>query len=107
MKFNLKNFLNFEKMITPVIIKILFWIALAASAIGGIATFFVILIPAIDSGDGLRIIGAFLLGILSAVLSFALGALISRIYAELLILFFRINETLSDIKFLLTEKTEE
>lgn len=107
MKFNLKNFFNFEKMITPVIIKILFWIALAASAIGGIATFFLILLPAIETEEAITIIGGFLLGLISAVIAFVVGVLISRIYAELLILFFKINETLSDIKLLLSEKTEE
>jgi hypothetical protein len=41
------------------------------------------------------------------ILTFVLGSLVSRIYSELLILFFRINETLSDIKHLLQEKTSE
>lgn len=107
MKFTFKNFFNFEKMITPVIIKILFWIALAASAIGGIAVFFMILLPAIETEEAITIIGAFLLGLISAVVSFGVGVLVSRIYAELMILFFKIHETLADIKLLLSEKTEE
>ncbi len=107
MKFNLKNFLSFEKMITPVIIKILFWIGLAGSAVGSIVVFFTILIPAVQWGGAGRILGGFLLGLLLGILSFVLGVLITRIYAELLILFFRINETLSDIKSLLKEKVEE
>jgi hypothetical protein len=36
-----------------------------------------------------------------------LGILATRIYCELLILFFRINETLTDIKNILLEKKME
>ncbi len=35
-----RSFLNFDSMITPVIIKILFYIGIAAAIIGGVVVFF-------------------------------------------------------------------
>jgi len=102
MKF--KSFLSFERMITPVIIKIIFYIGLAASAIGGIVVFITSLIAGIADGGFGSILLGFIGGIIGGVLTLVLGALAARIYAELLILFFRINETLTDIKGLLQEK---
>lgn len=101
---NFKSFLSFERMITPVIIKILFWIGLVASAISGIVFFFTTFFGGISMGDFLPIVGGFLLGLIGGIIIFVLGALATRIYAELLILAFRINETLTDIKVLLQEK---
>lgn len=101
---NFKSFLSFERMITPVIIKILFWIGLVASAISGIVFFFSTLIGGIATGEFLPIIGGFLLGLIGGIVIIVLGALAARIYAELLILAFRINETLTDIKVLLQDK---
>jgi hypothetical protein len=106
MKFNFKNFLSFEKMITPVIIKILFYIGLVGSAIGGIVVFVTSFATGIGRGGFGNVVGGFLLGIILGILAIALGVLFTRIYCELLILFFRINETLSDIKQLLKEKFE-
>ncbi len=96
MKF--KDFLNFERMITPVIIKVLFYIGLISSAIGGITVFFGAVIGGIREGGFGSVVLGFLGGLIGGVLVATLGALLTRIYAELLILFFRINETLTDIK---------
>lgn len=98
---NIKNFLSFERMITPIIIKILFWIGLIGSAIGGLVVFFSAVIAGISDGGFGSIVGGFLIGLIGGILTFALGALATRIYSELLILAFRINETLTDIKHLL------
>lgn len=107
MKLNFKNFMSFERMITPIIIKILFWIGLIGSAISGLVIFFTLLIGGISNRGFGAIIGGFLLGILLGILAFALGALVTRIYCELLILAFRINETLTDIKQILENKLSE
>jgi len=95
---NLKKFLSFERMITPVIIKVIFYIGLVGSAIGGIVFFFSMLIGGFQGGGFGAILGRFLLGLVGGVAIIFLGALVTRIYAELLILVFRINETLTDIK---------
>ena len=93
----LKNFASFERMVTPVIIRILFWIGVVISILAGLGVVIGGIIMAIDEGfvcarrSGGRAVVMFL-GILSV-----------RIYAELLILAFRINETLTDIKILLSK----
>ena len=102
---NLKSFLSFERMITPVIIKILFYIGLIGSLVGGIAVFFSGVIGGFTEGSFIAILLGFVLGLLGGVLTLLIGVLVTRIYAELLILIFRINETLTDIKTLLQEKS--
>ena len=96
-----KSFLSFERMVTPVIIKILFWIGLIASIIGGVVVFFGGIISGISQGEFGTILG----GLIGGPLIVLLGGLIARIYCELLILAFRINETLTDIKKILIEKS--
>lgn len=102
----LKNLLSFERMITPIIIKVLFWIGLIGSVVGGIVLFFTVLIGGISDGSFGGIVGSFLLGLVGGLLVMFLGILFTRIYAEMLILVFQINESLTDIKYLL-EKRED
>ena len=102
MKF--KDFLSFERMITPVIIKILFYIGLIGSLIGGLVFFLTMSFVNIGYRSIPQILGSVFLGVVGGLLIILLGALVTRIYAELLILVFRINETLTDIKTLLQEK---
>ena len=90
----MEDFLKFRKMITPVIIQILFWVG-AASCV--IAALVVIALSFGSSGGGAA---QFLGGLLMLVL----GPVLVRIYCELLILFFRMNETLTDIKNGLAKK---
>jgi high-affinity Fe2+/Pb2+ permease len=97
-----KRFVSFERMITPVIIKAIFWIGLIASAIGGVILFFGGIIGGISQGEAGMVFG----GLLGGPLVFVLGVLMARVYAELLILAFRINETLTDIKIILKEGQE-
>ena len=82
------DFLKFRKMITPAIIQILFWVGVVGSVIAGL----VIMGTSFNSYYGG--IGVFLGGLLTLVL----GPVAVRVYCELLILFFRMNETLTDIK---------
>src|SRR5438128_8610540 len=81
----MSDFLTFRRMITPVIIEVLF-------IVGAFLTF-VIGIGLIALGlDGNKT-GEAVLGVALAVL----GPLAIRLYAEVLIVVFRINETLTDI----------
>lgn len=101
---NFKAFLSFERMITPILIKILFWIGLVISAISGVGVF-LILVTAGFSGDNfVGVVAGFLLGLIAGVLIFGLGTLVTRIYAEMLIIAFRIHESLTDIKVILENK---
>lgn len=83
----MKDFLTFRRMITPIVIQVLFWIALAAYLIAG----FVLIVRG-ASADHLGSLQV-LLG--TAFLIF--GPVVARIECELLVVAFRINESLTDI----------
>ncbi len=95
---DLQDFLSFRRMITPIIIKVLFWIGVAISVIAGIIVFLGGIVSVINGMGG---IGELVLSIIGAPIVMVLGIVGTRIYAELLILAFRINDTLTDIKNLL------
>jgi hypothetical protein len=83
----MSDFWSFRTMVTPVIIQILFWIGAIICLIGGgIMIFFGI------SHTGQTPY------IWKGVLLFFLGPLAVRVYCEILIVLFRINETLTEIK---------
>lgn len=83
----MKNFLAFRTMVTPVIIQVIFWVGVGFCIIAGII-FIGIGAHQFDGGPN----------ILKGVLVLVLGPLAVRIYCEILIIFFRINETLTEIK---------
>ena len=88
-----EKFIKFDKMITPTIIKIVFWIGVALSLIGAIASIV----------QGMSYYGhpsQILLGLVMIVL----GPLLVRIYCELLIIMFKMYETLIEVKTLLSNK---
>ena len=70
---NLQNILTFKTMITPMVIQVFFWIAVALVVISGLGAIFA---------------GKFLYG-LGMIL---LGPIMVRIYVELIIVIFKINE---------------
>lgn len=80
-----KDFFSFRRMLTPLIIQILFWIGFIVCVIAGIITLFA---PN---------------GLVKGLETLILGPLLVRIVCELVILFFRINETLTDIRHALSQ----
>ena len=94
-----RSFLNFDKMITPVIIKILFYIGIIMELIGGVVVFFGGIIAAFQQNS----FGAALGGIIGGPVVAFLGVLMSRVYAELLIVVFQIHENLVAIKHKLVD----
>ena len=85
----MRDFWAFRTMVTPVIIEILFWIgAIFCLIIGGI----LIVYGATQYHMGQPTY------LWKGVLLFLLGPLGVRVYCEILIVFFRINETLTEIK---------
>lgn len=82
------KFLKFEKMITPIFIQITFWIGFVASIISG----FVLFISGITGSSG----GAFkmFLGLIILIM----GPIAVRIYSEMLIVIFKIQSTLIEIR---------
>jgi uncharacterized membrane protein YagU involved in acid resistance len=88
----MSDFWAFRKMVTPVIIQILFWVGVIGCIIGGL----------IMIGVGVKFPGE--QGVLKGVLLIILGPLAVRLYCEILIVFFRINETLTEIKHVLERR---
>lgn len=90
------DFLVFRKMITPALVQIIFWILVFSSAWAGLrylqggADHLLKGLPAWPSFD-------FFLPS-PAVLFFVIIPLVTRIFCECLILFFRMNSTLTDIR---------
>ena len=75
----MNEYLTFEKMITPLIIQIVFWLGVVVTVLGGLTTMFTT---------------SFFYGLMILVL----GPLVIRIYCEITIIFFRIHDTLRDIR---------
>jgi len=84
------DFLVFRRMITAVIVQALFCIGVVASVVIGMR------LIAAGSGANRRMGFAILAG----------GPLVARIYCELLILLFRMNQALNDIRSSLTPSRE-
>jgi len=91
----MSDFLAFRTMVTPVIIQILFWVGVIVCIISGLVMI----------GMGVKTPGEHL--ILKGVLLALLGPLGVRVYCEILIIFFRINETLTEIKHTLEHRGAE
>jgi hypothetical protein len=85
------DFFAFRTMITPVIIQILFWVGVALCFIFGIGAMLV----GDRYGNGSPVWGLLII---------VFGPVLVRIYCEILIIFFRMNETLTDIKHTLEER---
>jgi hypothetical protein len=79
------DYLTFRKMITPIIIQVIFWLVVVVVVLSGLVTMFS------DSFFGGLLIIVF-------------GPLVVRIYCEILIVIFRMNDTLTDIRNELREQ---
>jgi hypothetical protein len=74
----MNEYLSFRRMVTPVIIQVIFWIAVVAIVIAGIVQ--------LSEGE------------IGGILVILLGPIAARIYAEILIVIFRINEDVAAIR---------
>jgi len=90
----MQDFIKFRKMITPLIIQILFWVGVAGTAIAAL----------VMMGSSFGRYGGGVLTFLGGLVFLVVGPVMVRIYCELLILFFQMNETLTEIKDLLASK---
>jgi ABC-type dipeptide/oligopeptide/nickel transport system permease subunit len=90
----MKDFLAFRTMVTPVIIQIIFWVGVVICVIAGLVY--------IGAGLTARYADGATVG--KGILLLALGPLLVRIYCEILIIFFRINETLTEIKHAIEDR---
>ncbi|MFA5110872.1 MAG: DUF4282 domain-containing protein [Desulfobaccales bacterium] len=93
----MSDFWSFRTMVTPVIIQILFWVGVILCLIGG-AIMIIYGATQYQLGQGRYL--------WQGVLLFLLGPLAARVYCEILIVFFRINETLTEIKHAIERRPE-
>jgi hypothetical protein len=82
----MKKVLFFDSMLTPKIITFVYWLLLLATVTGGVGSMF--------GGYGGFTIGGFFKGFLYAVG----GAVAARIWCELLIVLFKMNEALQELR---------
>ncbi|GGJ89967.1 hypothetical protein GCM10007063_10770 [Lentibacillus kapialis] len=90
----MNEFLSFDKMLTPTIIKIVFWIGIVFSVLSGLG----MMVTGANSvvGGGFQVI----MGLLIIIV----GPLLTRVYCELLIIFFKMHESLQEIKKSLSDQ---
>ena len=81
----MKDILFFDRMLTPKFITVIYWLLLIGVVIGGIGVMF--------SGYGFSF-ASFVSGLLTIVF----GAIFARIWCELMIVLFKMNEALQDIR---------
>jgi hypothetical protein len=82
----MRDLLFFDKMLTPKIITFVYWLLLVGAIFGGIGSMF--------AGYSGLTFGSFLMGLV-----YIIGGIIgARIWSELLIVLFRMNEALQDLR---------
>lgn len=86
----LGEYLAFRRMVVPVIIQVIFWVLTGLVVVAGLAFAGI----SIASGRSQDV----LFGLLGLVVGVPLYILLIRIYCEIVIVLFRINDTLLDIK---------
>jgi hypothetical protein len=90
--FDLRDLFQWERFITPSIIKIFYWLAAAISVLAGLSGVFSGLrLMLLDPISGLFLVFASLIGLL-------IGVIAARIIAEYILIIFRINEHLGAIR---------
>lgn len=81
-----KELLNFNNLITPQVITFIYWLLMAGSVIAGLAV--------MNMGYRSMTFVQFLVGLGTIVI----GIVVTRIWCELLIVLFKMNEALQDIR---------
>lgn len=89
---NTRDYLMFRRMITPAIIQIIFWVFVGVAVLFGVIGVFAGLYTmfAQDFLGGLGVV-------VSSLVMIVVMPVVIRIYCEILILLFRMNETLTTI----------
>ena len=90
--FDFRDLFQWERFITPSIIKIFYWLAVGIAILGGIYWVFVSLFMIPFN----PIAGLF--GIITSLVGVAMAVLFARIISEFVLIMFRINEHLGAIR---------
>ncbi len=89
----MNELMNFDRFLTPIFIKIIFWIGVLYSLLYGLIT---IISSFSDYGSGSSV----LIGLLYIVV----GPFVSRVYCELILVAFKIQQHLQSIDKKMTER---
>lgn len=88
----MRDYLYFDSMITPKIITFIYWLLLAGAAIAGLVMLskgFTVMKFSGFAGFGMIVVAPILVVVV---------ALVARIYCEIMIVMFKMNEALQDIR---------
>jgi hypothetical protein len=89
---DLRDLFQWERFITPSIIKVFYWLAVGLSVLFGLSNLFTgLLMMAVNPFGGVLMMVLSLIGVL-------IGILMARIIAEFILITFRINEHLGAIR---------
>jgi hypothetical protein len=90
--FNLNDLFQWERFITPSIIKIFYWLAVAMAVLFGLSGML--------SGLSMMVVNPFvgLILILASIAGVLIGVIFARIVAEFVLIVFRMNEHLGAIR---------
>jgi hypothetical protein len=83
----MQKYIHFDKMITPAIIKIIFWVGVGLCVLFGL----------ISIGRGATAMFGGGLMVITGIITILVGPLLIRIYCELLIVLFKMHEALQKI----------
>lgn len=89
------KFLSFDKMITPIFIKIAFWLGVVLSLISGVGT---LISGMVASNFGF-------IQIILGLLIILVGPIVVRVYCELLIVLFKMHESMQQMGAALANQT--
>jgi hypothetical protein len=90
--FAFSDLFQWERFITPQIIKIFYWLAVAVSVLAGLS--------GVGSGLAMMFVNPFagLIAVLISVITVVIGVIFARIAAEFILIVFRISEHLGAIR---------
>ena len=88
----MQDFLMFRRMVTPIMIHIYFWSGIIGAFVGGVALG-IYASSLTDDGSF-----QFVLGLIAFILAFIVCSLFWKTMCEVLVIFFRMNETLSEMR---------
>jgi len=75
-----QRFASFDKMLTPTIIQVIFWVGVVFFVLLGLISMF-------DGG----------IAVITGILTILLGPLFVRVYCEMLIIFFKIHDAMNSL----------
>ncbi len=92
------DFLLFRKMIAPVVIQVIFWLGFAGCILFGLIQIGIAVFALASTKETGAALVALVISFVSALATMVLGPIMLRVYCEMLILVFRMYETLVEIK---------